>query len=156
MDVASLNNFTEVVVNTFETTCTKKPFRCGEFQKASGGAIHFNGLMCAFDFTGGLNGSVIAIFPSRVACKIYGGMMMEEVSEVDEEVAEGFTEIANMIVGNIKADLGEYKLEFSSPNIKIGEGEASNEMSEKTWLFIPMGFQEWGTFELMLSIAETE
>jgi len=154
MKVEDLNNFTEVIVNTFETTCNKKPSRCGAFQKAAGGAIFFNGLMCSLNFNGGLVGSVIMTMPSTVACKIYGGMMMEDVAEVDEEVAEGFTEIANMIIGNIKADLGEYKLEFSAPGIKIGEGEASNEMNEKIWMYIPMAFQEWGRFNLMLSVAE--
>lgn len=154
MNVENLNNFTEVIVNTFETTCNKKPARCSAFQKASGGAIFFNGLMCTMEFTGGLAGAVIITMPPTVACKIYGGMMMEEVSEVDEEVAEGFTEIANMIIGNIKADLGEYKLEFSSPAIKIGEGEAANDMNEKTWMYVPMAFQEWGKFNLLLSVAE--
>ena len=153
MDTDDLNNFTEVIVSTFESTCNKKPFRSGPFQKASGGAILFNGLMCTLTFTGGLNGTVILIMSSTVACKMYGGMMMEEVEEVDEEVAEGFTEIANMIIGNIKADLGEHKLTFEPPALKIGEGAATSEMSDKTWLYIPMAFQEWGDFGLILSIA---
>lgn len=153
MDVDDINTFTEVIVNTFETTCNKKPFRTAAFQKVSGGEFSLSGLMCSLSFTGGLIGTVTLTMPEIVACKIYGGMMMEEVDEMDEEVAEGFTEIGNMIIGNIKADLGEHKLEFETPSVKVCENESLPEVCEKIWLYIPMAFDEWGEFKLLLCIS---
>lgn len=152
MDVDDINTFTDVLVNTFETTCSNKPFRSAPFNKLSGGKLSYNGLLCTLSFTGGLVGSLILAMPAQVACKIYGSMMMEDVDELDDEVAEGFTEIANMIVGNIKADLSEYKLVFESPSIEIGEGAAPDELCQKTWLYIPLAFKEWGEFSLFLNV----
>ncbi len=155
VDVNNINAFTNVVVNTLETTCSAKPFRCRDFSKVSGDEFTYNGVLCHFDFTGLLGGSMMLSLTPEVAMKIYGAMMMEEVDEIDEDVADGFAEIGNMIVGNVKADLAECKLDFGSVSVSHGQGEATEYVTGKEWLHIPMAFTDWGEFSLFLNVTET-
>jgi CheY-specific phosphatase CheX len=154
MDISVINNFTEVFVNTIETTANIKPFRYADFAKISSGKMAYNGLICLIEFKGQFSGCISFIMPTKVAAGIYGAMMFEEVTEIDDEVAEGFMEIANMLIGNLKADLNQYKLEFQTPIIKAGVGEAPTDYSEKEWLYVPLAIRDWGRFSFLINTVE--
>lgn len=154
MDVSYINAFTEIILSTFETSCNKKPFRYKDFKRIDGAVTNKHELMCIIEFSGELTGSLVMNFPAETANHIYGGMMMEEINEFNEEVAEGFSEILNMVIGNVKATITDKKMEFEAPSTKIGAGDVYDKNKDLPWLLIPMAFHDWGKFDLYICIKE--
>lgn len=154
MNVDNVNAFTEVIVSTFETSCGAPPFRNGQFEKREGPVTNPGELMCVMEFAGTLTGVALMTFPAETANKIYGSMMMETISEFNEEVAEGFSEILNMVIGNVKAQLTEQKIEFEKPQAIVGQGEVYDKNKDIPWLYIPMKFKEYGAMELYIAVKK--
>lgn len=154
MDVKFINTFTEVVLSTFETSCNAKSFRYADFEKVEGDISNDLDLMCVIEFSGDLSGALIMNFSEETANNVYGGMMMEEITQFNEEVAEGFSEILNMVIGNVKAELPKQNLEFQNPQSFIGTGYIFTNINSLPWLYIPMAFPDWGRFELYIGIKE--
>jgi len=154
MDVKKVNAFSEVLTSTFETAFSAKPFRCGDFKMLSGDIRNPDDLMCVLNFSGGLLGSVILTFPEPTARRIYAALMFEEPKDMGQEVIEAFSEILNMIAGNVRAALQGVKLEFEPPLVVAGKSKFEN--TEKLpWLLVPMAFKDWGRFNLLIGIKET-
>jgi len=153
MDVKNVNVFSEVLLNTFETAFNSKPFRCGDFKRYDGDVRNPDDLMCILNFSGGLLGTVILTFPEETAKRIYAALMFEEPKEMGQEMVEAFTEVLNMIAGNVRAALPDRKLSFDQPMVAVGKAKFEN--SDKlSWLIIPMGFTEWGRFNLVIGVKE--
>lgn len=154
MDVKNINAFTEVIVSTFETSCNEAPFRYTDYQKIDGSITNDQDLMCVVEFSGSLSGSIIMNFPAATANKVYGAMMMEDVSEFSEEVAEGFTEIINMVIGNVTANLTDHKLDVKKTECLPEKGKVYEQPDKLPWLKIPMSFETLGPFDLYIAMKE--
>lgn len=154
MDVQKINIFTEVVVSTFETAFSMKPFRSGEFKRLEGDVRNPDDLMCILTFSGTLTGTLILTFPAATAKKIYSALMFEEPNALGDEVKEAFTEIMSMIAGNVRAKLSTVKFDFDHPMIATGSAKYEN-VDKFPWLYVPMGFKDWGRFNMLLAIKET-
>ncbi len=154
MDVNKLNTFTETMLSTLETTCMAKPYRKSDFEKVDGELKNENDLMCIIEVTGTLSGAAVLTLDAESAKGVFGAMMMEEVADLNEEVAEGFSEILNMIVGNVKAALSEEKVELTTLPIKQGVGEVYKNKVDTPWLKIPMEFEKWGDAIFYLGLKE--
>lgn len=67
-------------------------------------------------------GAVAISMNRRVACRIYsiftGSKSLK--TDIDEDVRDGIGEIVNMIVGNAKKDLEEFRLMITTPTIITG------------------------------------
>jgi CheY-specific phosphatase CheX len=155
MDAKTVNTFTDVICSTFETSTNMKPMRCGDFQHTKGTIVNSGELMCILEFTGGIKGAVVMLFPASTANRIYGAMMMEEISRFSDEVAEGFNEIMNMVIGNVTAAMPDRKLDFSTSRSQTGKGNTYANPNIQDWLLIPMAFHEWGVFSLFLGIRKS-
>jgi CheY-specific phosphatase CheX len=154
MDVKYVNVFSEVLSNTFETAFSERPFRCGDFQRVSGDIKNPDDLMCILNFSGELFGTLITTFPESGAKKIYAALMMEEPPELGQDAVEAFTEIQNMIAGNVRAALNDAKIQFDPPIVALGKSRFENP-DRIPWLLVPMAFKEWGRFNLLIGIKAT-
>ena len=151
MDVKNVNVFSEVLTSTFETAFSAKPFRCGDFKRLSGDIKNPDDLMCILNFSGGMLGTVIMTFPEETAKRIYAALMLEEPKEMGQELIEAFTEIQNMIAGNVRASLQGVKIEFDPPIVALGKAKFEN-ADKIPWLYIPMAFKDWGRFNLLVGV----
>ena len=67
-------------------------------------------------------GTVVLSFQRSVALKAAEAMlMMEGLTEVDNDVLDAVGEITNMVCGDAKAKLAQFQLSISLPNILCGE-----------------------------------
>jgi len=152
MDVKNVNAFTEVIVSTFETAVNVAPFRCGDFERLEGDIRNPDDLMCIITFSGTLTGTIIMTFPDKTAKKVYSALMFEEVDSLNDELIEAFTEILNMVIGNVKAALAGNKLDFDQPVVASGKKVKFENADGLIWLLIPMAFKDWGQFKLYIGI----
>jgi chemotaxis protein CheX len=106
--------------------------------------------MCIITFSGDMLGSILLTFPEDVALKVYAALMFEEIETLTDEAQEAFTEILNMVIGNVKASITDKKLEFDEPMVAVGQKVKYENTEGVKWLVIPMAFKEWGRFSLFL------
>jgi chemotaxis protein CheX len=155
MDIRNINSFTEVIMTTFKTSVNSTPYRCGDFERIEGDIRNEEDLMTMITFSGTLTGAILMTFPAETAKKVYASLMFEEVEEINNEVVEAFTEIMNMVVGNVKAVLADHKLSFDDP-MATAKPKVKFENTDKvSWLYIPMKFKDWGSFRLYLGVLES-
>jgi len=155
MDVKNVNSFTDVIVNTFETAVNSAPFRTGDFCKEQGPVQNQDDLLCVIRFSGSLTGAVVMSFPEGTARKVYSALMFEEVSSLTSDVIEAFSEILNMVIGNVRAALSTQKLNFEQPRVEAEKNTIYANEENVDWLHIPMAFTDWGKFNLYIGMKES-
>lgn len=154
MDVKNVNVFTEVLVSSFETAVNSVPYRYAEFKRLEGDIKSSDDMMCTVTFTGALKGAFILTFPEKTAKHIYKALIFEEAEKLGPEVFEAFTEILNMVVGNVKASLSGRTIDFTTPKVEAGKNAKFPNPEKLIWLFIPMEFREWGKFSLYIGVKD--
>ncbi|OGV49261.1 MAG: hypothetical protein A2X49_10120 [Lentisphaerae bacterium GWF2_52_8] len=153
MDVKNVNAFIEVMTSTFATALNAPPpFRCGDFTRLEGDIRNPDDLMCIITFSGSLHGTMLITFPEGTAKKVYAALMFEEPKELGKEVEEAFSEILNMIIGNVRAQLSTEKFNFDPPMVATGKKVKYENDEKLPWLLVPMAFEGWGKFNVMLSL----
>ena len=78
----------------------------------------------------------------EVALKAASAMLMTEAAELDEEV-DAVGELANILAGGAKAELEQYQLSVSLPNVVIGGDYEIRFPHEVTPIHIPFE-TDWG------------
>lgn len=152
MDVKDINVFTEVLLSSFETAVNSVPYRYADFKRLEGDVKNPDDMMCTVTFTGALHGAFILTFPEKTAKHVYKGLIFEEASKLGPEVFEAFTEILNMVIGNVKASLSGRAVDFTTPKVEAGRNAKFVNTDKLVWLFIPMEFKDWGRFGIYLGI----
>jgi len=66
-------------------------------------------------------GTVVLTMSENLALKSASAMLMEEFKEFNHDVFDAVGELTNVIAGNAKAQLEEYKLSLSLPNVIYGQ-----------------------------------
>jgi len=70
----------------------------------------------------GVVGTVVLSMERQVAIKAAQVMlMMEDIAQVDNDVLDAVGELANMICGEAKAKLAQFRLNISLPNVLCGD-----------------------------------
>ncbi len=144
----------ESVVETFSSMCgveteqiaesveleTPQTFRTDEFL----GIIGLSGVK---------KGDIMITMPSGVAMKMVGAFMMEDITEVNSDLLDGFGEIINIIAGAFSAKLEGISFELALPTVMAGQLQIHIRDSVKC-MSIPMGSEEWGEFKVLLMMEE--
>ena len=118
MKVEHINPFLNSVTSTFETMLSAEAIRgdltLGDSKKRRfpiSGLIGMSGNAC---------GVVVINVSQQVALKIASTMLMEEQTEVNDDVLDAVGEIANIIAGQAKLELEQYDLSVTLPNVITG------------------------------------
>jgi chemotaxis protein CheX len=72
--------------------------------------------------SGAVVGTVVLTMSEALALKCASAMLMEDYKEFTADVFDAVGELTNVIAGNAKAQLEEYKLSLSLPNVIYGKG----------------------------------
>lgn len=110
-----------------------------------------------FDISGiiGLAGEAVGVivisFPKIPILKMISHMSGEDIKIFDDIVVDGVGEIVNIVAGNAKKDLEEYKIVISLPSIVKGDNHQLSWMSGVPVISIPFS-SEKGDFYLFISI----
>jgi chemotaxis protein CheX len=120
MQVAHINPFLKSVANTFSTMLGAQTKR-GELTLGDPRKRKFP-ISGIIGLSGEASGMVVINLSTEVAIKAASKMLMEEQTELNNDVLDAVGELANIIAGQAKADLAEYNLSVSLPNVVTGEG----------------------------------
>lgn len=76
---------------------------------------------------------------ARMACRMASQMLGAEFAEVDEEVLDAISEVANMIVGSFKTNAEEHlgPLGLSIPTVIYGLSFTARSPGKEEWIVVP-------------------
>jgi chemotaxis protein CheX len=117
--VEFINPFIIAVSKTLETMVGCKVVREPPQVKKEKAALHpISGII---GLSGTIVGTVVLTMSEALALKCASAMLMEEYKEFNADVFDAVGELTNVIAGNAKAQLEEYKLSLSLPNVIYGK-----------------------------------
>ena len=117
--VEFINPFIIAVSKTLETMAGCKVVREPPQVKKEPSALYpVSGII---GLSGVIVGTVVLTMSEGFALKCASAMLMEEYTEFDNDVFDAVGELTNVIAGNAKAQLEEYKLSLSLPNVIYGK-----------------------------------
>jgi chemotaxis protein CheX len=153
MKVEYINPFIKSTINTFHTMIgdTPKPGK-PEIKKDPFPVFDISGVI---GISGEAIGSVVLSYPKVVALKIASKFIQEDIKIVGKELADAIGEITNIIAGNAKQDLTQFKISISLPNVIIGTGHQIRTPGESPILIVPF-VSAFGTFGLEVCIKENK
>ncbi|UUO04599.1 chemotaxis protein CheX [Blastopirellula sp. J2-11] len=153
MQVEYINPFIRSMTNTFDTM-----LGC---QIKRGSLVLVQDFKGSYDVCGviGLSGRaqgvVVVNLSQSVAIQAAAAMLMMEPSEFDglnDDVVDAVGEIANMVAGAAKAELEEFELSISLPNVVVGSPPDIRFPSEVHAIAIPFECP-WGPMSLKVGFA---
>lgn len=150
MQVEHINPFISALSNTFATMLSCEVRRGALVVKENSRAAHeVSGVI---GLSGRAVGTVVVSFSSQVAIKAASTMLMMECVKVDDDVLDAVGELTNMVAGAAKAELEEYEMQVSLPNVITGPAHEVHFPSEVT----PIGIAfdtDWGPISLEVGLA---
>jgi len=151
MKAEYINPFLRSLANTFETMlgCTiERGTIC--LKKDQVAIFDISGII---GLSGKAIGTVVVSLSEEVALKATSAMLMCEATQIDEDVIDAVGEIANMVAGAAKAELEEYDMSVSLPNVITGKGHEVLFPSDVTPICVPFS-SPWGPLTLEVGLAE--
>ncbi len=136
MDVSYVNPFIKATVETFKTMLNLDLSTGTPMLKKD--AQHSYDISGVIGLSGEAQGIISISFPKALALKIVSALLGEEVKIVGPELTDGIGEIANIIAGNTKQYLTQFKLSISLPNVVIGSGHRIEVQSGVPTIIIPL------------------
>jgi chemotaxis protein CheX len=136
VDVSYINPFIEAVDSVFTTMLETKPARDG--LKVSDGGGNEVLVTALVGLTGKVSGVVALRFPPATALVLAGRMLGSEQTEINEEVTDAISEMANMVAGSAKARFNhDPPLQLGLPTVVEGAGYKLRYPSKSAWLQVP-------------------
>jgi chemotaxis protein CheX len=135
MRVEHINPFIKAVNNAFATMfdaeCHRGDLTLGDPKQR---LFPISGLI---GLSGKAHGMVVINLSTEVALKAASALLMEEMTEINDDVIDAVGELANIVAGQAKTDLEQYDLSVSLPNVIIGEGHEIRFPSATPPLVVP-------------------
>ena len=79
------------------------------------------GVSGVIGLSGDVTGACVLCLPSEVACKLASAFSGEEMTESHPDFADAIGELANMVAGGAKSQLGGLAVSISLPSVVIGD-----------------------------------
>ncbi len=149
MKAEHINPFLRSIANTFSTMLGCELER-GELQMRSELATPYP-ISGVIGLSGKAVGTVVINLSEEVAIKAASAMLMTEINEVNDDVVDAVGELANMIAGAAKAELEQYELSVSLPNVITGEKHDIHFPSNSTPIAVPFD-SPWGPLRLEVGL----
>lgn len=146
-----VNPFLESVYHFFSTMMGCRARR--GMPGLSDGSKRPREVMALIGLSGPVRGTVALSFPVETALAIASKLLMTEIREFDETVADAVSEIVNIVAGGAKAKISEQvgsTLDLTLPTIIRGEEYRVFSPSRALWLEVPFS-SELGAFTLRVT-----
>lgn len=104
-----------------------------------------------------VRGSLIVSFQREVILKVVSAMLMEEYSDINQEVVDAVGELTNMICGGTKAAISEYgyAVDMATPLVIAGQGVHVSQLSQTPVISVPFDTAV-GKFVIEATLQRTE
>ena len=115
-----------------------------------------NGVLEESGQTRNFKGSMSVTWAHDCYLKSAGKMLMEEYTEMNEEIRDAGAEVVNIIMGKAKTVLAErgYKIEMSTPTVVIGQDHELQYQKDVMTITTPFS-SELGEFWLEIGYQDT-
>jgi chemotaxis protein CheX len=97
-------------------------------------------------------GTVVVSFSREVAMHAASHMLMSECTDLNADVVDAVGELTNMVAGAAKAELAEYQLMVSLPNVITGHDHEVRFPSDVTPICVPFE-TKWGPVALEVGFS---
>lgn len=149
MQAEHINPFLRSLVNTFSTMLNCEARR-GEIALASTDKRHYP-ISGVIGLSGKAVGTVVINLSEEVALKAASAMLMTEMTSLDDDVLDAVGELANMVAGQAKAELEEYELNVSLPNVITGDNHEIRFPSNASTIVVPFD-TDFGPLQLEVGL----
>lgn len=150
MRVEFINPFITSLVNTFETMLSCDVTRGKPHLKDYNHDLYeINGVI---GLSGKAIGTVVVSLSRSVALQAASHMLMTPCDELNSDVVDAVGEITNMVAGGAKAQLEEYHLSISLPNVFVGAKTELHFPSDVHPITIPFETQ-WGPMRVDVGLS---
>ena len=150
MRVEYINPFIGALKNTFGTMLGREVER-GEIYLKDDNSPKYQ-ISGVIGLSGKAVGTVVMSLSRDVALQAASTMLMTEATELDDDVLDAVGELTNMVAGGAKAELEEYKLTVSLPNVITGRDHDVHFPSHVTPICVPFT-SDWGPLSLEVGLA---
>jgi chemotaxis protein CheX len=150
MKAEYINPFMTSLANAFETMLSC-PVHRGQLalKTAETPVFEVSGVI---GLSGKAVGTVVLSLSREVAVKAASTMLMMDATDLNSDVVDAVGELTNMVAGAAKAELEEYKLSISLPNVILGLGHEIHFPSNVTPIYVPYTC-EWGPLAIEVGLA---
>ena len=149
MRAEHINPFIRSVIDTFDTMVSCKMHRGEIMLKPRCHREHpISGVI---GMSGGAAGTVVINLSKEVALKAASTMLMDDIKEINDDVIDAVGELANMVAGQAKAELAEFDLSISLPNVVTGERHGICFPSSAQPITVPFS-SDFGPLELVVGL----
>ncbi len=149
MQAEHINPFLRSLVNTFSTMLNCEARR-GEIVLSNTEDRHYP-VSGVIGLSGKAVGTVVINLSEEVALKAASAMLMTELTSLDDDVLDAVGELANMVAGQAKAELEEYELSVSLPNVITGENHEIRFPSDIKTICVPFD-TDFGPLQLEVGL----
>jgi chemotaxis protein CheX len=149
MDVAIINPFITATVDTFKAMLsmdlqTGKP-------SLKNDAKHTYDVSGVIGLSGDAQGVISISFPKVCALKVVSALIGMDLKIIGPDLTDGVGELANIVAGNAKQYLTQYKLSISLPNVVIGTGHRIAVPSGVPTIIVPLS-SKLGDFAMEVAL----
>lgn len=150
MRAEHVNPFISSLTDTFQTMLACSLNRGGIYLRDSESCPHeVSGII---GLSGITSGTVVLSMEREVALKAAGTLLMCEPTEIDSDVIDAVGEITNIVAGQAKAQLEQYNLSLSLPNVVLGRAHRVCYPSDVRPICIPFTCA-WGSVLIEIGLA---
>jgi chemotaxis protein CheX len=153
MQVELINPFISSLNNAF-MTMLDCPIRRGEISLKEGRTPMYE-ISGIIGLSGKAVGTVVLSLSTPVALQAASTMLLCETTEVNADVVDAVGELTNMVAGGAKAQLAQYDLSVSLPNVITGRNHEIRFPSNVTPICMPFT-TKWGALMLEVGLVPVE
>jgi chemotaxis protein CheX len=134
----------------FQTMLGCTPRRIGLMFKD--GSVQKHEISAVIGISGQAAGTIVLSLSKSAALQVYERMLENVESEITPDVRDAVGELTNMIAGQAKAQLAQFELSVSIPNVVSGENHVVHFPSNVRPILIPFE-SEIGPFAIEVGFA---
>jgi chemotaxis protein CheX len=146
-----INPFIKSLNRVFQTMLGCEVRRGQPYLKVNSSSEH--AISGVIGLSGRAVGTVVLSLSGEVAIRAASTMHSCELAKIDADVCDAIGELTNMVAGAAKAELEEYRLSVSLPNIVTGKDHEVRFPSNVTPLCVPFE-TAWGPLLLEVGLEE--
>jgi len=149
MDVSYINPFITATTHAFKTMMNTEVHQGSpQLKKMPFPMYDVSGVI---GLSGDAQGSVSLSFPMNVATKVVSKMLGTPIIENSDDMIDGIGELTNIVAGNAKGGLTQFKLSISLPNVIIGKDHIITEQRGCPTILLPFS-SSLGAFAMEISL----
>ncbi len=149
MNVSYVNPFIQSTIETFKNmlNVNATPGKITIKQKSTL-TYDISGII---GLSGDAQGAIAVSLPKLTALKVVSAMLGTKIKVIGDEVTDGVGELVNIVAGNAKKDLTQYKLSISLPKVVIGSSHFLDQPGKTPVLLVPFTCS-FGEFMMEVSL----